>query len=244
MLTIKTPNGLDLVLNPPPDNFVPMVGKTTLPVLVSLNLIEDGADLPTMNATGTINWNDGSQPVTFFGAGTVAMMSTRPLMAGTYFISITGHNFRAPVQDAVRVNLAFTVRAEAQQGTPQRNIYGPILPRDYGFPNAGQWAFDVGSDSLILESSVKMLILTEVGERVMEPEYGTNVKRMLFEANLVAIESAIQEEIVRATTRWEPRVELRAIQVKRTSSSAVTVSAIFVSKLTQKPFGTVLNFEQ
>jgi len=244
MLTIKTTDGLDLVLNPPPDNVLTLVGRTQVPVLITLNLIEDDATLPTMNATGTLSWNDGSRPVTFFGTGTVAISDTRSLRPGTYLISVYGHNYRAPERDTARVSLSFTIRPEPTEASPARNVYGPILPRDTGAPNANQWAFSVGSDIQILESSVKMLLLTELGERVMEPEYGTNIKRMLFEANIAAIESAIQEEIVRATNRWEPRVDLTGLKVERTSDRAVVVTAVFVSKLSQQPFNTVLNFEQ
>lgn len=242
MLTIKTTEGLDLVLNPPPDNLILLKGAEHLPVLIALNLVEDDANLPTASATGTLNWNDGGLPVTFFGAGTVAITDTRSLKAGNYVVKVEGRNFKAPSPDRVQVQLGLLVRQQRTEADPPRNVYGPILPRDTGYPNVNQWAFSLGSDIQILESSVKMLLLTELGERVMEPEYGTNIKRLLFEANVSAIESAIQEEIVRATTRWEPRVALRSLTVQRTNDRAVVVTAVFTSKLTQQPFRAVLNF--
>lgn len=243
MLSIKTLEGLDLTLNEPPDNYVALPnGVAHLPVRIALQLVEDDATLPTMRATGTIDWNDGSQPVTFFGAGTIAMQSTRLLKTGNYVISVYGRNYHAPEPDSVRVSLAFNVRSDGVESSQNRYVYGPILPRDNGYPNARQWAFSEGSDTAILESSVKMLLTTEIGERVMEPDYGTNLKRLLFEANIAAIEAAVRDEIVSALTRWEPRVDLRSLKVERFNERNVSVQAIFVSKLTYQSFLSTLNF--
>jgi phage baseplate assembly protein W len=108
----------------------------------------------------------------------------------------------------------------------------------------GSVAYNTESDLLILESSVRMLLLTAKGERLMEPEYGTNLRRILFEQNINGIEAAIQEEIVSALTTWEPRLQLQTISVQRNADQSVTVNCAFLSKLSTQGFDMNLEFVQ
>jgi len=80
------------------------------------------------------------------------------------------------------------------------------------------------------------LLTTTKGERVMQPEYGTNLRLILFELQTTGIEGLVQQEIVDALTRWEPRVGLQFLVVEKTGEREVTVNATFVSKLNQRDF--------
>jgi phage baseplate assembly protein W len=70
----------------------------------------------------------------------------------------------------------------------------------------------------------------------MQPEYGTNLKLILFELETTGIESMVQQEIIDATTRWEPRVTLQFLTVEKTGDRSITVNATFISKLNQQDF--------
>jgi Bacteriophage baseplate protein W len=244
MLTIEDFNGVDLVVLPPDDVTLLASAATGAKVTVQARIVEDDASLLFDYVRGTLDWHDGSLPVVYNGTGTIIVDTFKNLTPGDYVVSLSGQNFKAPVSDMVQVNYFVTVLAPHIEAEPEKLIFGPILPRDDGFPNSSQWSFDTGFDLNILESSVKMLLLTSKGERVMEPEYGTNLRQIIFEPNAQGIESHIQQEIVEALNRWEPRVELTSLSVVRNTDRSVDVQATFLSKLNQNDFVTTLTFTQ
>jgi phage baseplate assembly protein W len=246
MLTVKDFDGNDLVANPPGETSYRAVGvHQTVRVAVQCRIIEDDPFLVGMFINGTLNWNDGSIPTVYDAvAGTLTINEQKGLTNGVYVVNVLGHNYRAPTPDFVAVNFPVNVIQEAAKAAPARLIFGPILPRDSGFPNPDQWLYNTESDLLILESSVRMLLLTAKGERLMEPEYGTNLRRILFELNIAGIEAAIQEEIVSALTTWEPRLQLQSISVERNRDRSVTVNCAFLSKLSTQGFNINLEFVQ
>jgi phage baseplate assembly protein W len=62
------------------------------------------------------------------------------------------------------------------------------------------------------------------------------LKLILFEPETTGIESMVQQEIIDAITKWEPRVILQFLSVDKTGDREVTVNATFVSKLNQRDF--------
>lgn len=234
-LRITDFNGVNLGEQPPQQVSIasvpPFGGRATVQCLV----IEDGT-LPYAFVTGTLSWDDGSQPVVYNGTGTLSIDTYRNLQSGDYVVKVEAHNYMTPAWDYASVNYQFKVRstAEAPEVTPI--IYGPVLPKDTGYPNADQWNWYRGQDVEILASSVKMLLTTSKGERVMQPEYGTNLRLILFELETTGIESLVQQEIVDALTKWEPRVSIQFLTVEKTGEREVTVNATFVSKLNQQDF--------
>jgi phage baseplate assembly protein W len=244
MLTIKDFDGVDLVENPPATINLRAFGEAqAVPVSIQARIIEDNPFLSGVFVNGTLNWNDGSMPTTFVGtAGTLVVDEERSLTNGDYLVTVYGENYRVPVRDKVQVNYLVRVTQENVRVAPPHIVYGPILPRDNGFPNSSQWMFNTDSDLLILESSVRMLLLTAKGERLMEPNYGTNLRLILFELNINGIESMVSDEIVSAITTWEPRVQLTSVNVTRTTNRAVIVNATFLSKLSSQDFNVNLEF--
>jgi phage baseplate assembly protein W len=244
MLTIKNFDGVDLIDNPPATANFRAVGESqSVQVPIQVHIIEDDPFLSGKYVNGTLDWNDGSLPVVFSGtSGTLTFDKERGLSNGDYLISVYGQNYRRPVPDQVRVNFLVRVVQQDVKAPPAHIVYGPILPRESGFPNPDQWLFNTDSDLAILESSVRMLLLTTKGERLMEPNYGTNLRRILFELNVNGIESVVQDEIVSALTTWEPRLQVTFISVKRTSDKAVIVNAAFLSKLNAQSFDINLEF--
>jgi phage baseplate assembly protein W len=79
-----------------------------------------------------------------------------------------------------------------------------------------------------IKQSLKNLILTNVGERMFEPNIGSNVMRTLFEPNdNVTIES-IKYYINNTVTQIEPRVNLLNVSVYSTpDEGAFQVNIVF-----------------
>jgi len=201
--------------------------------------------------TASLDWNDGSGQAVSFGQISLnalgqpfwAVAASKRLLPGNYAIVLRAQNFRAPTEDVALVNFFVTVLPSKAPYSPQSLIFGPILPRDSGFPNNQQWEFQIDSDIIVLESSVKMLLLTAKGDRVMEPNYGTNIRRLLFEANISSTDSLIREEIISAFALWEPRVDLAGMDVIRdTSGRSIMLDLTLVSKLNRQPFQTSVEF--
>jgi phage baseplate assembly protein W len=249
-LRITNLNGVNLIEQPPETVAVAAYPVTGGAANIQCLLIEDSA-LPVDYITGTLYWDDGSLPVVYNGtsAGTIVIDATRNLQPGQYVARVEAHNYAVIPEDCgrphwntVSVNFGFYVQPIDKQPVKTPLIYGPILPKDTGYPNQDQWNWNRGEDIEILASSVKMLLTTRKGERIMQPGYGTNLHAILFELQTTGIETLVQQEIVDALVLWEPRVSLRSILVERTAERDVTVTADFVSKLNQRDFTIPMTF--
>lgn len=247
MLNLRDSNGVDLVATPPSPVTVRAQFTTGADYRVTAYVIEDSGTLPLNAVAATLWWNDGTPPEYFShilaSNGTLLVSSNRVLSTGDHSLCLVGQNFRAPTPDSVSCNFTVTVLPRIQSSVTPRQLYGPIVPKDDGFPNAQQWNFNTGYDIEVLQSSVKMLLSTVKGERVMEPDYGTNLRRLLFEPMTQGISDVARQEIADALNRWEPRVTLQNITVQQESSRSITVFCEFVSKATQESFTTRTTFE-
>lgn len=206
---------------------------------------EDDTALPQRNVSATLDWNDGSAAESFpkTPGGSLTVDSTRLLRPGSYVVRLRAQNYRTPTENVVAVNYFVTVTSPIPVQKPQYTTFGPILPRDSGFPNASQWEFNTNYDLYVLESSVKMLLLTAKGDRIMEPTYGTNIRKLLFEANIRDIQSLIQEEVITAFALWEPRVALRSLSIDSDPNNRmVSLNLVLVSRLNKQPFETSVAF--
>lgn len=228
-------------------------GQSGSLVELTARLVEDDTMLVGRYVKATLYWNDGHGSVESFPTtsmdnypeGYWSITASKRLQPGSYVCVLSGQNYRSPIEDTARLNFFVTVAAAKPVYNPPKLLFGPILPRDSGFPNNQQWAFNIDSDIVVLESSVKMLLLTAKGDRLMEPDYGTNIRRVLFEMNINSVESLLREEIVGAFARWEPRVELVGMQSELDPNGrSVTLSLTLISKLSRQPFETQVQYNR
>ena len=66
-----------------------------------------------------------------------------------------------------------------------------------------------------IKADLLQLLLTNPGERVMMPLYGTPLRKFFFEPNDPALEEKVREEIIRSISTWEPRIIINNIRVSR-----------------------------
>jgi len=222
-------------------------------VTVTARVYETDTTLVNRYVSATLQWNDGTGDAESFGivsidaisAGYWEVTASKRLPPGSYVCVLRVQNYRSPVEDVARLNFFVTVKASKPQYNPPKLVFGPILPRDAGFPNNGQWSFNLDSDLIILESSVKMLLLTAKGDRVMQPGYGTSIRRILFDINMKSTESLLREEIISAFAQWEPRVELVGLDVTFSPNSrSVSMSLTLVSRLNRQAFETSVQYNR
>src|ERR1700748_427977 len=94
----------------------------------------------------------------------------------------------------------------------RQNIFGqgPGFPPRVGAD--GRLAWSEGEDNV--RESIRLILLTEPGERLMREEFGCGLRRYLFEPNTATTRALIKERIQNSLTRWEPRVRVDDVSVE------------------------------
>ena len=70
-------------------------------------------------------------------------------------------------------------------------------------------------DEQAIFNSINNLFSTTPGEKILEPEFGLDLRSFLFEPITDYMASIIGEKILRGITRWEPRVQVTNVHVKK-----------------------------
>ena len=65
------------------------------------------------------------------------------------------------------------------------------------------------------KTDIVNLLLTHKGERYMQPDFGTNLRKFLFQPNTNALGTQLRNEITSAIKFWLPFVKLENIEVDR-----------------------------
>ncbi len=95
-----------------------------------------------------------------------------------------------------------------------------------------------------VEQSLKILLLTRLGERSMRPAFGSDAARLLFapgsEQYLRRLETTVRE----AVRDWEPRVDLEAVRAEAdpADETHVTVSIDYRVRATNSRLNLVFPF--
>jgi phage baseplate assembly protein W len=106
------------------------------------------------------------------------------------------------------------------------NIYG----RGMAFPPRvgpeGRVAWSEGEDNV--RESIRIILMTELQERLRRPTFGGGLGQFLFEPNTVATRHSMSERITQALTAWERRVVIESVAVdpdpKDTEAAIATIA--------------------
>lgn len=75
----------------------------------------------------------------------------------------------------------------------------------------GRMAWSEGEANI--RESMRVILMTEPGERLRLPQFGAGLGRFLFEPNIVVTHTLIRERIKDALQRWEPRIRVESVEV-------------------------------
>jgi phage baseplate assembly protein W len=75
----------------------------------------------------------------------------------------------------------------------------------------GQLTLVSGSEDI--EQSIRIILGTRPGERVMRPTFGCRAHELLFEPKSAATASLLQEYVHEALVMWEPRIDVLSVEV-------------------------------
>lgn len=64
-----------------------------------------------------------------------------------------------------------------------------------------------------IKADMLQLLLTNPGERVMLPTFGTPLRRLIFEPNDISLEVEAKQMIAQSLQMWEPRIVIQQINV-------------------------------
>lgn len=130
--------------------------------------------------------------------------------------------------------------------TPRRkkiSIYSDIYKDLTQNPLNGDVA--VRRDEEAVKESIKNLILTDKGERLMQPTIGGNIRAMLFENNTPATLKMIEEQVRITVEEYEPRAELIDVEVKSNiDDNKVEVTIVFYVSNVEQPISVNVFLER
>jgi phage baseplate assembly protein W len=84
----------------------------------------------------------------------------------------------------------------------------PVVKNPLGF-------FKTQSGISQIKSDLLSLLLTNPGERVFLADFGTPLKRLIFEQNDAVLEATAKNMISESISKWEPRIAVSQIEVSR-----------------------------
>jgi phage baseplate assembly protein W len=101
--------------------------------------------------------------------------------------------------------------------------------------------FNQTYDNLVqLQSNVKNLLLTQKGERLAQPTFGSDLHKLVFEPNDGELEEKISNAIESAISQWLPQLTVEKIDIDATANmkdkNQVDISIIFTAKYNQQNF--------
>lgn len=119
-----------------------------------------------------------------------------------------------------------------------------FLGRAWGFPvvpEAG--SLPLVRDAEAVAQSIRLILETEPGERIMRPGFGCGLRRYLMKPNTVATRALIQRDVVRSLEAWESRIELTSVRVDAGDDPAqVLIRIDYVHTRDRRPGNLVFPF--
>ena len=68
-----------------------------------------------------------------------------------------------------------------------------------------------------VREAMRVILMTEPGERLRLPEFGAGLGRFLFEPNIRSTHTQMRHRIADALKRWEPRIQVEEVDVQADS---------------------------
>lgn len=95
-----------------------------------------------------------------------------------------------------------------------------------------------------IQEAIEIILKTNVGERVMRPEFGSTVSNFVYSVNRLESVSAFETEIVKALEQFEPRIQDIKVEINNSDGdkSTVIVNIQYKVRTTNNQFNKVYPF--
>lgn len=115
----------------------------------------------------------------------------------------------------------------------------PAFGLDLSFGSATPFSTVYNTEQVIF-NKLKNLLLTRIGERPLQPEFGTDLFKILFEVNSRELQQEIEDYIIPKINIWLPEVTVAAIRLKTIEDDPTMIHTIEI-KLEYSTNGINLN---
>jgi phage baseplate assembly protein W len=90
-----------------------------------------------------------------------------------------------------------------------------FLGRGWAFPVGVGWDDEVATAAgrADIEQAIRIILMTDPGERVMRPNFGAGLRRLLFEPINTGTLALAELRVRQALITWEPRIDVRVVTV-------------------------------
>ncbi len=109
---------------------------------------------------------------------------------------------------------------------PRPRVNWPLYPRPDG---EGRLRYPGLAESV--RQSIRIILETRPGERLMRPEFGAGLSRYLHAPNTLVTRREIRDLIMAALKRWEPRILLERVDVAASGERPDEVAIEIVYRL-------------
>lgn len=99
---------------------------------------------------------------------------------------------------------------------------------------AGGGLYVLTSPTAVLRQSIYVILATRIGERLLNPEFGSRLPELLFEPNDIILATLGTQYIREALRRWEPRIEVETVTWDPPVGSQRTVRIGYVETRTRR----------
>jgi len=121
-----------------------------------------------------------------------------------------------------------------------------FLGTGWSFPVAvgpGDEVNMVAGDSDIREA-IRIILETDPGERVMRPDFGAGLRRLVFEPVNTSTMTLVQQRVEAALVTWEPRIEVQQVTVsaRRAALGVLDIRIDYLVRTTNTFYNLVYPF--
>jgi hypothetical protein len=116
--------------------------------------------------------------------------------------------------------------------TPATPVNWPLLGRP---DSAGRLRYPTLEESV--RQSIRIILQTRPGERLMRPGFGGGLELYLHEPNTLTTRRRIRDLINESLTRWEPRILLDRVDVWEVEErpDTIRIEIVYRLRLTNRP---------
>jgi uncharacterized protein len=109
-------------------------------------------------------------------------------------------------------------------------------------PTTGEVVMTADEDDI--QSSLKILFGTAIGERIFNPKYGLSMQEILFEPMSTTLKTDLTDRIKIAILIYEPRIELLSLELDTTAETEGKISIVmeYVVRGTNSRYNLVYRF--
>ena len=91
------------------------------------------------------------------------------------------------------------------------------------------WQESVGEDKI--NQSMLIVLLTPLGTRIMQPDFGSMIPYMIFERVTPKLQNELEFYAKRSLERWEPRIDVLSVKVDTTQIDNNTINLIIMYRI-------------